>query len=251
MSIPIRPIKKKSPVMSPIAKTPSIPVQVADQIIGLIRNGKIKEGERLPSEEQMTRLLGISRITLREAKKLLEARGYIESQGKGSKYAALPVHGEKSSIEDLVANDQGKIWELLEVRRILDSEAAAMACLNATKSDIKELSALYGSAVSRRLADQSPVTEENAKLYARFFDTLMEATHNTIFAYLRKSVNKILLGAFPYGIMKLSSVKESSKSIIGQIGAIVEAIESHDPGKAKLAMLAHIDYLEKSLRKPA
>jgi GntR family transcriptional repressor for pyruvate dehydrogenase complex len=251
MSIPIQPIKKRTPVMSRIEKTPSIPVQVADQIIGLIKKGKIKEGERLPSEEEMTRLLGISRITLREAHKLLEARGYIDSRGKGSKYAALPMHGEKSSIEDLVGVDQGKIWELLEVRRILDSEAAATACRTATKRDRKVLRALYEDAVVRRLGDQSPVSVENAKLYARFFDTLIEATRNTIFSSLRRSVNSILQGAFPYGVMKLSSVSGSSKSIIKQMGAIVEAIEKNDPAGAKKAMIAHIDYLEQSLRKQA
>jgi GntR family transcriptional regulator, transcriptional repressor for pyruvate dehydrogenase complex len=249
MSISIQPIRKRSRVMSPIAKAPSIPVQVAEQVIALIRKGKIKQGERLSSEAEMTRLLGISRITLREAKKLLEARGYIESRGKGSKYAALPEHGEKSSIEDLMASDQGKIWELLAVRRILDSGAAVMACLNAGKSDRKALRVLHGRAVKHKLADQSPMNGENVELYVRFFDTLMDATHNTIFAYLRKSVNNILLGAFPYGLMKLSSVKGGSGAVIEQIGAIVDAVERHDPEGAKKAMLAHIDYLEQMLRR--
>jgi GntR family transcriptional regulator, transcriptional repressor for pyruvate dehydrogenase complex len=250
MSIHIQPIVKRPRVLSRIAKAPSIPVQVAEQIIGLIRKGKIKEGEKLPSEEEMTRLLGISRITLREAKKLLEARGYIESRGTGGKYAALPAHGERSSIEDLLSIDQAKIWELLHVRRILDSEAAAMACRSASRKDRKTLRSLHERAVARGLASQSPLSEENAKLYARFFDAVMEATHNTIFADLRKSVNMFLLGAFPYGLMKLSRVPESSKSIIDQLGAIVEAIERRDLADAKKAMLDHIDYLEKSLRKP-
>jgi GntR family transcriptional regulator, transcriptional repressor for pyruvate dehydrogenase complex len=251
MSIPIEPIKKRPPVMSPIAKTPSIPMQVADQIMGLIKSGKIKPGQRLPSEEEMTRLLGISRITLREAKKLLEAKGYIESRGKGSKYAAMPVHGEKSSIEDIVSVDHEKIWELLEVRRMLDSGAAAMASVSATRKDRKELRAIHERAVTRRLADRSPLEMENASLYAKFFDALMDSTHNTIFVHLRKSVNTILLGAFPYGLIKLSSIRGSSRHIIEQLGAIVDAIENHDPEAAKKAMLVHIDYLEKSLRKSA
>ena len=249
MTIPIQPIRKKTKVMSPIAKAPSIPVQVAEQVIGLIKKGKIRQGEKLPSEEEMTRRLGISRITLREAKKLLVARGYIESRGKGGAFAALPAHGERTSIEDLLSIDQAKIWELLDVRRILDSEAAVMACRAATGRDRKALRALHDRALTRRLAEQSPLSRENAELYARFFDALMEATHNSIFAYLRKSVNRILLGAFPYGLMKLSTVSGSSKTILDQMGAIVGAIEDRDPPGARKAMLAHIGYLEKSLRK--
>jgi len=249
MTIPIQPIRKKTKVMSPIAKAPSIPVQVAEQVIGLIKKGKIRQGEKLPSEEEMTRRLGISRITLREAKKLLVARGYIESRGKGGAFAALPAHGERTSIEDLLSIDQAKIWELLDVRRILDTEAAVMACRAATGRDKKALRTLHDRALTRRLAEQSPLSRENAELYARFFDALMEATHNSIFAYLRKSVNRILLGAFPYGLMKLSTVSGSSKTILDQMGAIVGAIEERDLPGARKAMLAHIGYLEKSLRK--
>ncbi|HNY66271.1 MAG TPA: FCD domain-containing protein [Deltaproteobacteria bacterium] len=224
---------------------------MADQIMGLIKSGKIKPGERLPSEEKMTRLLGISRITLREAKKLLEAKGYLKSGGKGSTYTAMPVNGERSSIEDLVSLDQDKIWELLEVRRILDSGAAAMASVSATRRDVAALRAIHARAVRRRLAEKSPLEVENASLYARFFDKLMESTHNTIFVSLRRSVNTLLLGAFPYGLLRLSSVRESSRRIIEQMGSIVDAIENRDPGAAKHAMLAHIDYLKRAMRKPS
>jgi DNA-binding FadR family transcriptional regulator len=124
-----------------------------------------------------------------------------------------------------------------------------MACRAATKKDLKALKGLYRRAVDRRLAEKSPMSEENAQLYARFFDTLVESTHNTIFAYLRRSVNIILLGAFPYGLMKLSSVSGSSRSIIEHMGAIADAIENGDPVAAKKAIIGHIDYLERSLRK--
>ncbi len=235
--------------MAPIAKSPTIPMKVAEQIIGLIRSGVMQQGERLPSEEAMTKLLGISRITLREAKKLLEARGYIQSQGKGRRFVNIPGERERTSIEDLISIDSGKIWELLHVRRILDSEAAFLASTTATRKEKGKLRTLCRVAIEQGLGERQPIAEEGGRLYAEFFETLVSATHNTIFSELRKSVDSLLEGALPYGRKKLSTMQGSSKQILEQLCTIVDAIEGNRPAAAKEAMISHIDYLEKTLRK--
>jgi GntR family transcriptional repressor for pyruvate dehydrogenase complex len=241
-------IEKRSHIL-PIAKVPNIPTQVAGQIIDLIRSGKMKPGERLPSEEEMTRTLGISRISVREAKKLLEAKGYIETRNKRSKFVSVPENGEKSSIEDLVSVDPNKIWELLEVRRILDAEAASNVCRYATRKEKARLRTLCNKTAKLRTNDRFPITREEGWLYAEFFDTLVDSAHNSIFTHLRKSVNSLIVGAFPFSREKLSTVVGSSMSILSQICSIMDAIERNDPEAARKATIAHIDYVEKALRK--
>jgi GntR family transcriptional regulator, transcriptional repressor for pyruvate dehydrogenase complex len=242
-------MKKNRSLILPIAKTPNIPTQVAGQIIDLIRSGKMKPGERLPSEEEMTRTLGISRISVREAKKLLEARGYIETRNKRSKFVSMPENGEKSSIEDLVSVDPNKIWELLNVRRILDAEAASNACRCATKKEKARLRTLCNKTARLRTNDRFPISREEGWLYAEFFDALVDSAHNSIFSSLRKSVNSLIVGAFPFSREKLSTVVGSSMNILSQICSIMDAIEGNDPDGAKKATIAHIDYVEKALRK--
>ncbi|MGB4269423.1 MAG: GntR family transcriptional regulator, partial [Spirochaetota bacterium] len=106
-------------MINKIEKAPDIPSMVVSQIIELISSGVLKPGDRLPSELEMTRRFGISRISLREAMKLLEAKGYIESQGRKGKYVKSVVDDAiKTPIEGLIQIDHKKIWELLEVRRI-------------------------------------------------------------------------------------------------------------------------------------
>ena len=78
--------KMKLSGLSRIEKSPDIPTLVMNQIIDLISQGKLKIGDKLPSEQEMTELFGISRISLREAMKLLEAKGYIESRDRKGKY---------------------------------------------------------------------------------------------------------------------------------------------------------------------
>lgn len=242
-------MKERRSLILPIAKAPNIPTQVAGQIIELIRSGKMKPGERLPSEEEMTRTLGISRISVREAKKLLEARGYIETRNKRSKFVSIPENGEKSSIEDLVSVDPNKIWELLQVRRILDAEAAVNACENATKKEKAKLRTLCNKTAKLRTDDRFPITREEGWLYAEFFDALIDSAHNSMFSYLRKSMNSVLVGAFPFSREKLSTVVGSSMNILSQICSIMDAIERKDPEGARKATIEHIDYVEKALRK--
>ena len=129
--------KTKLTGLSRIEKSPDIPTLVMNQIIDLIAQGKLKIGEKLPSEQEMTELFGISRISLREAMKLLEAKGYIESRDRKGKYVRSLTDNVKTSIEDLISVNHDKIWELLAVRRLIDSEAAYLAAMNVTKEQKK------------------------------------------------------------------------------------------------------------------
>jgi len=235
--------------MSPIRKSPDIPTLVAEQIVDLIQRGKLKPLDRLPSEQEMTARFHVSRISLREAMKLLEAKGYIESRGRKGKFVRSSVEAPRSTIEDLLAADQHKIWELLCVRRILDAEAVRLACMRATGRDIQRLRRIYDKAVSigeDRVLDD---LKEGGRLYTAFFDALLECTRNSVFAHIRRSINTILIGAFPYSRKKLASVEGSSRTIVAQLGRIIDAIEKKDPLTASRVVEEHIDYLKKSLKK--
>lgn len=239
----------KGTFISPIRKSPAIPTLVAEQFIDLIRRGRLKPGDRLPSEHEMTERFRISRISLREALKLLEAKGYVHSRHRKGKFVTSPLPAGKSSIEDLLSVDQQKIWELLCVRRILDSEAVRLACQHATRKDLDRLRRVYERALAvgedRVLHD----IQEGGKLYTEFFNALLASTRNSMFAHIRRSVNSILIGAFPYSRKKLSTIEGSSRTIVNQLHAIYRAVEARDAEKARTAVVEHIDYLKKSLKR--
>ena len=239
--------KPKFSSLSRIEKSPDIPTLVMNQIVDLISQGKLQIGDKLPSEQEMTELFGISRISLREAMKLLEAKGYIESKDRRGKFVRSLTDNMKSSIEDLIAIDHDKIWELLAVRRLIDSEAAYLAAKNVKKEQKKRFLKLIDR-IGDIGAENVLTSKEGGVLYSKFFDILAETTKNTIFVHLRETIAHVLTGAFPYSRKKLSTVSRSSRSIVNQLLKIYEAIDAKDPDTAKAATIDHIDYIEKSLR---
>ena len=239
--------KTKLSGLSRIEKSPDIPTLVMNQIIDLISQGKLKIGDKLPSEQEMTELFGISRISLREAMKLLEAKGYIESRDRKGKYVRSLTDNVKSSIEDLIAIDHDKIWELLAVRRLIDSEAAYLAAKNVSQEQKRRFKKIVDS-TGNIGADTILTSKEGGKLYSDFFDILADSTKNTIFVHLRDTIAHVLTGAFPYSRKKLSRVEKSSNAIVTQLFKIYNAIENRDAEAAKAAMIEHIDYIEQSLK---
>jgi len=232
-----------------IEKAPDIPSMVVSQVVELISTGVLKPGDRLPSELEMTRRFGISRISLREAMKLLEAKGFIESQGRKGKYVKSVVDNAlRSPIEGLISVDHRKIWELLSVRKIIDSEAAAMAAETCTDKQLKKIKNFKDQAVKIGI-DTLIFSREGGKLYAEFYNNIYDATNNTIFSHLLKSISSIIRGVLPYSREKLTKVKGSSRAIYTHHIKVIEAIEARDPTLARKLVIHHLEYIEKSMKK--
>ncbi len=209
--------KTKFPGLSRIEKSPDIPTLVMNQIIELISQGKLKIGEKLPSEQEMTELFGISRISLREAMKLLEAKGYIESRDRKGKYVRSLTDNVKSSIEDLISIDHEKIWELLAVRRLIDSEAAILLqrMLPKIRRSVST-SSWRGSGIS--VSENVLTSKEGGRLYSDFFDILADSTReHHLCPPAERALPHVLTGAFPYSRKKLSRVDNCSNEIVEQL----------------------------------
>jgi len=176
-------------------------------------------------------------------------KGYFRSPARERQVRQIPRRYAKTSIEHLLLVDQEKIWELLCVRRILDSEAARLACLNATAKDLARLKRIFARVLEVGEDAVLHDVKEGGKLYIEFFNALMESTKNSIFMHIRKSMNSLLIGALPYSRKKLSTIEGSSRTIVRQLHSLFKAIEKRDAEAAQVATVEHIDYLKRSLKK--
>lgn len=238
---------KKTFGISKIEKTPGIPSRVTNQIIDLITKGMLKPGDKLPSEHEMTNLFGISRISLREGMKLLEARGYIESQDRQGKFVKSMFDDVRTPLKEYLSISQERMWELLYVWRIIDAEAAYLAAKNASLEQIKQIKELFKEA--RKIDPNNIINiKRGGIIYTRFFDILSDATGNTVFIHLSKTITNILREDFPYVRKKLSTIPGVSLDILTQLSKISNAVEKRMAEAAKTATIEHINYIEKSLK---
>ncbi|GAB6268320.1 MAG: FadR/GntR family transcriptional regulator [Smithella sp.] len=238
---------KKKFGMSKIEKSPDIPSRVTNHIIDLITKGALKPGDKLPSEHEMTKIFGISRISLREGLKLLEARGYIESQNRQGKFIKSMFDDLRTPLIDHLSVSQESMWELLYVWRIIDAEAACLAAKSATLEQVKQIKQLFEEA--RKIdVDKIVIAPKGIIIYTRFFDLLANTTGNTVVVHLSKTITDILREYFPIVRDRLSAISGFSKNIITQLKKISDAIEKHKSEAAKIATIEHINYIEKSLK---
>ena len=99
---------------------------VVDQIRELIDSGRLKPGDRLPSERQLCTQLGISRVSVREALRVLESVGYVEVRsGSGAYVREVPGVG-RIPLHDWLREHDGLVERLFELRELAGPGLASM-----------------------------------------------------------------------------------------------------------------------------
>ena len=192
----------------------------------------------LPSQGELTRQLGVSRTVLREAMKLLEAQGLIFiSQGRRPQVRPAGAHAVIESLGAHLDRSNGKLLHLVEVRRPLEGEIAALAALRLTDDQLESAEL----AIDQLQAAKGLVEQVDADL--RFHRILAEATGNPVFVVLLDTLA---------GLLKASRVHT-----IGTFGAhaaieghrdILRALRKRDPRAAREAMLRHLGWNERQIR---
>ena len=158
--------------------------RVAGELVARIADGSWRAGERIPGEHALARRFGVSRPTVREAIGMLSARGLLHVRPRSGTYVAGEISsGEMKALTDLISVDPGRIWELLEIRRIVDTAAAELAAARRSEEDLQRLQELArspGLRSPRELIEQP----EGGRAYGRFFALLARATGNGLFEHL-------------------------------------------------------------------
>src|SRR5262245_29363423 len=136
-------------VLGPVARS-SVVDAVSDRLRNEILAGRLAPGSRLPSERELSLALGVNRLTLRAALARLEAMGLVTTRhGSGTEVAAWR---ERAGLEALPMvlgslDPDEPAWldlltSMLEVRRVLATEAVALACERHTTEDIAAMRAI-------------------------------------------------------------------------------------------------------------
>lgn len=203
-----------------------------EQLRSKIESGEIPVGTRLPSERVLCSELGISRVSLREALRVLQATGYVETRHGAGTFARLPEEREQATAL-WFANDIHVI-ELLEMRIVIEPGVAAFAATRRTDND---LTAMEAAVIEMRRA-------------AEIGDRLLVVAADAEFHHvIGLSVRNAALGDLMEQFQEQSGVeRRASLSVPGQTQraidghqAILDAIKSADAERARKAMQSHLE----------
>ncbi len=218
-------------------------LEIVEQIVDLVRSGNLQTGEKLPAERALAKELGTGRQCLREALSVLEAVGVLEvKHGLGTyvKEGALANLAKLSAEEREALNP----FEAIEVRKVLESSAVAMAAKRARPEDIAMMERMLAQ-LQAILENHSYSMADNRDLHIVF----IESAHNAV---LSATANDLI--SRTERLIWLA-VKEKSLEVPGRADKylndhrhIIEAIKQGDSRKAALCMRHHWTHIEQDLR---
>ena len=218
--------------------------EVVQQIKALIFGGRLASGDPLPSEKDLTEQFGLSRITIRDALRVLESEGLIEIKvgARGGAFVAQPSAQRVSeSLTNLLRLQRITIQELIEARLAVEPHVAALAAKRATAADIAAMERAVESARAGRTAGDSHFVPHSVA----FHIALAEAAKNQV---LLSTVNSIRT-PFQEALTTLPA-EDMAERAIADHRQILDAIKAHDPQRAQQLMHAHITYFAKRVGKP-
>jgi GntR family transcriptional repressor for pyruvate dehydrogenase complex len=208
---------------------------IIDQIRELIHDGKLTPGDRLPSERELCTRFGVSRVTVREALRVLEAGGLVDIRvgAHGGTFVTTPSHARiGEGLADLLKLSPLTASEVTEARMVFELGIVPIVVARATEEDIAALREICDRQKAALKTDSYSIT-----LSAEFHTRVAACTHNAAIETLVESFHGPLL-------MSLKEAKTRAP-LMGRKGAtehakFVDAVAAGDVAAATELMRAHL-----------
>jgi GntR family transcriptional regulator, transcriptional repressor for pyruvate dehydrogenase complex len=209
---------------------------VAADIEALILRGELRNGQRLPTEPELGDALGVSRSVLRDAVRMLVARGLLDvRQGHGTVVSAPSSAAFGDSMVALLMRSNLTVGDVVAARAALETELAPLAARNGTREDWRRMEAHL-----RRFAEAVDAGrwEEAHNEHLRF--------HLGLFAALRLPALETLLAPIQQCIVITSFPPQPRRSLweVEKHPPVLEALAAGDEDRVRAAMASHFHAME-------
>ncbi|MBN6149394.1 FadR family transcriptional regulator [Xanthomonas sp. AmX2] len=209
---------------------------IAAKILSLIESGEFPTGSRLPGERDLAERFGVSRVTIREAEIALEAQGWIAIKtGSGVYVRPRPIDAQ-GALPDVSA------FDLTAARTVIEAEAAALAAGRLTDADIDELQALVTA-----MSDPTATEEMAGEYDRRFHLAIARMSGNPVVEYCIHLIWR-MRNELPRVRQVYAHVcHQDDHARTDEHAAILQALRTRDPAKARNAMRNHFQRLFESM----
>jgi GntR family transcriptional repressor for pyruvate dehydrogenase complex len=222
-----------------ITKGKSIVEKVVDQLVTQVTNGKLKPGHVLPVDSRLAESFKVGRSTIREAMKVLEARGYVEIiPRQGFRVLGTPEK-EKSDGQTEIGFDFGPEYhsELLEFFFSTFHGKILLACKSRSQDDVKKLKSLlkeikeYQELICSGKASLGAY-EKFANLLLQYHSCLGKTTHNILYQRVMDAVLANLRNLNPLTEILYTRNPDEVRKLRRHMEEMVHAIAARDGERA-------------------
>lgn len=224
-------------------QTGRVSEQIVERVKDAIRSGQLTVGQRLPAERQLTEQLNVSRVTVRDALRILEARGLIEIRvgAHGGAFVTAPAPKlVAEGMTDMLMLSDLRPEDVTEARQVFELSLIPLVCERADDQDVADLLAICDRAEAA-LRDGTFEVGLSAEFHVR----LARATHNQAVELMTDALQAPLLASLQRA--RAIAPHMGDKGVL-EHREIVEAVAVRDVGRATAVMSEHLERTARRLR---
>jgi DNA-binding FadR family transcriptional regulator len=235
------------------AAAPTATATVAEALAQMIL-GEMAPGQSLPSEGDLAARFAVSRLTVREAVKMLAGRGLLDV-GRGRRAVVIEPSGVAFSdfLSTVIRNDPKGLFDLIELRIVLEVQAATLAARRVTRAGL--------AAMERAIQGMREATEDGKKgidpegselrfhqADVSFHEAVALSSGNRLVSYLFEAMAGPLQRSFYLSRRGHDARGHTVDDTIAAHEAVLDAIREGNPKAAGNAMRAHLEDTERDIR---
>ena len=216
-------------------------VQVADQIRQAILDGTLAPGQELPAERELSTEFGVSRATVREARRALEAQGLLEA-GRSA-----PFKATVSTLPDMLGDvletflrfGRVSLFEVIQFRGMLELEAVDRATLDTPANDWQEMRAAL-----ERMQGVGEWSDQLDEAYLIFHLGLARSSGNEVLCLTLHATQSVLADHLRACFRDLAQARDADarfEQFCCDHAELLRALEAGDAPRARLVLLKQIN----------
>jgi GntR family transcriptional repressor for pyruvate dehydrogenase complex len=220
--------------------------RIHEEIIAQIReelvDGRLKPGDRLPSERELSAKFQVSRASVREAIRALESMEVVTTRTGDGTFVATGSEILFSPLVSIILQQKDVLLDIFEARKVIEPEIAGLAAKRATPEEIRQMEEMLEEQARQIARGESGLEADTA-----FHSLLTQSTKNKVFLRLNDAVVDSL---YESRERSLHVYGRPARSLAGH-REILKAIRAKNPAQARNAMLRHLTAIEQNVLKPS
>ncbi len=234
---------------TPATAAASVADALADMVLG-----RMAPGTSIPSEAELAVRFAVSRLTVREAVKMLAGRGLLQvGRGRRAVVSEPDSSGFSDFLMSAIRNDPKGLFDLIELRQMLEVQAASLAAKRASRAGLLAIETAMQSmrdALARLAtgATEADIEVEFTRADVQFHEAVATASGNRIVAHVYEAMSQPLRESFRLSRQAQLVRGAGSEETVAAHEAILEAIRAGNARAAGEAMRKHLQSTEIDVR---